>query len=114
MVGADTESAQGNKAAVGEGVRVQQQLLGAFVDLLAAVDRTRAAVVARVLVAGDGARVIQIRTPGGGERQISLANSALDLLKQRLTQLRLIGQLRFLIAVFSFQVVQNLFAIAIL
>ena len=114
MIRADTERTQGDKPAVGQRVRVQQHMFGFFVYLLAIVSRARAAEMAGVFFPRLGAGVVQIRAPRRRQGQISLADAALDLFKQRFTSLRLVGQLGFLILVFRFQVVQNLFAVAIL
>ena len=98
MVRADAERAQGEEAAIGQHVRVQQQLFAAFVELQAVIGRARAAVVPGVFVTGRGARVIQVRAPRRGQRQVGFENPALDLFEQGFAQLGLIGGLRFLIA----------------
>ena len=67
VIRADAECAQGNKPAIGQGVGVQQQVFGVFVDLLTVIGRARAAVMASVLIAGIGAGVVQIRPPRGGQ-----------------------------------------------
>ncbi len=64
VVGADTERAQRQEAAVGQCVGVEQQLFLAFIDGVAVVGRAWAAVVARIFVASSGAGVVQVRPPG--------------------------------------------------
>ncbi len=86
MVGADAEGPEGEEAAIGQGVGVQQQLLAAFVHRQAVVRRARAAVVAGVFVAGGGAGVVQVRAPGRGQGQVGFEDPPLDLLEQRFTQ----------------------------
>ena len=114
VVRADAERPQGKEAAVGQFIRVQQQLFLAFVELQAVIGRARAAVVPGVFVTGGGPRVIQVRTPRGGQRQVGFENPALDLFEQGLAQACLIGGLRLLIAVFSLEVVEHRVGVALL
>ncbi len=67
MVGADAERAQRKEAAIGHGVRVQQQFFTAFVHGIGVVGRARAAIVTGVFIALCGARVIKVRPPRGGQ-----------------------------------------------
>ena len=113
MVGADAESAHREKTASGQYVGVEQQLLLLFIDVQRVVRRTRAAVVPCVFVALGGARVIQKRAPGRGQRQIGFENAALDLLEQGFAQGILIGQLRVQVIVLGFEVVQDLFGVSV-
>jgi hypothetical protein len=114
VIGADAESTEREETAVGQRIRIEQQLFAAFVEGQAVVGRTRAAVVPGVFVTGGGARVIQIRAPRRGQGQISLENPALDLIEQAFAQFGLIGGLRFLISVFSLEVVEHRFGVALL
>ncbi|MNI03277.1 hypothetical protein D3C73_561760 [compost metagenome] len=114
VVRADTERAQGKEAAIGQHVRVQQQLFLAFIEGQAVVDRTRATVMAGVFVARRGARVIQIRAPRRRQGQVGFENPAFDFLEQGFTQTGLIGGLCFLIAVFSLEVVEHRSGVALL
>ena len=114
VIGADAERAQGEKAAIGQHVRVQQQFFAAGVHLVAVIGRAAAAVVAGVLVTGGGAGVIQIRAPRGGQGQVGFQNAALDLVEQGLAQRLLIGQLGFLPGVFGLEVVEHLRVVAFL
>ena len=114
LVGADAEGAEGEEAAVGQLVGIEQQLLGAFVDRQAAVRRTWAAVVARVFIAGGGALVVQPRTPGTGQRQVGLADASPDLLEQGLAQPGLVGQFAIQVGVLGLQVVEHLRGVALL
>ncbi|MNF96792.1 hypothetical protein D3C84_795930 [compost metagenome] len=114
MVRADAERSERKEAAVGQFVGVQQQLFAAFVEGQAVIGWTRAAVVPSVLIARRGAGVIQIGSPRRGQGQIGLENPPLDLFEQGFTQLGLVGGLRFLIAVFSLQVVKHCLGVAFL
>ncbi|MNY17816.1 hypothetical protein D3C86_1511570 [compost metagenome] len=114
VVRADAERTQGKEAALGQFVRVQQQLFTAFVEGQAVIGRTRTAVVPGVLIARRGAGVIQIRSPRRGQGQIGLENPPFDLFEQGFTQLGLVGGLRFLIAVFGLQVVEHCLGVALL
>ncbi|MNG21334.1 hypothetical protein D3C84_1056840 [compost metagenome] len=67
-----------------------------------------------VFVTCRGARVIQVRPPGRGQGQVGFENPALDLFEQGFTQTGLIGGLRLLVTVFSFQVVEHRSAVALL
>ncbi len=67
VVLADAEGTQRKKAAAGQLVGVEQQLFGAFIDGQRTIQRARAAVVPRILVACGGALVVQPRPPGGGQ-----------------------------------------------
>ena len=114
VVGADSEGAEGDKAAVGQGIGVEQQLLLGWVDAQRTIGRARAAVVTRVFVAGGGALVIQPRAPGRGQRQVGFADAALDLLEQLLAQRPLLGQFSLQISVFGAQVGQDFGVVALL
>ncbi|MNO99482.1 hypothetical protein D3C76_912520 [compost metagenome] len=114
VIGADAERAEGKEAALGQFIRVQQQLLPAFIKDQAVVGRARAAVVTGVFVTGRGARVIQVGSPRRGQGQVGFENPALDLLEQGFAQPGLIGGLRLLISVFSLEVVEHRCAVALL
>ncbi len=60
----DAERAQGEEAAAGQLVGVEQQLFGVIVNGERAIDRARAAIVPRVFVASRGALVVQPGPPG--------------------------------------------------
>ncbi|MCY1413928.1 hypothetical protein D9M71_293660 [compost metagenome] len=111
VVGADIERAQRQEAAGSQFIGVEQQLLLAFVDRGGVVGRAGAAVVARVLIAGGGAGVIQVGPPGRGQRQIGLADACADFFEQLFAQLRLVGQLRLLVEVFGLEVIEHLFLV---
>lgn len=114
VVGADAERAEGEETAIGQHVRVQQQLLAAVIHLVAVVGRATAAVVTGVLVTGGGAGVVEIRAPGRGQGQIGFENAALDLLEQGFAQRLLVGELGFLPGVFGLKVVEHLGAVTLL
>ncbi|MCY1506106.1 hypothetical protein D9M68_403440 [compost metagenome] len=113
VVRADAEGAERQVAACGQGVGVEQQLLGALVHGQRIVRRARAAVVARVFVAGGGARVVQPGAPGRGQRQVGLADARLDLLEQLFAQFGLVGQLGFEVGVLGLQVIEHLRRVAV-
>src|SRR5690606_36299633 len=92
LVGADGEGAQRQVAAVGQYIGVEQQLLAGLIQGQGAVGRAPATVMPRVLVAGGGALVVQPVLPGGGQRQVGLADAPPDLLEQALAQLGLVRQ----------------------
>lgn len=112
MVRADGEGAEGQVAVTGQGVGVEQQLLGVLIHAQRAVGRARAAVVARVFVAGGGALVVQPGAPGHRQGQVGLADTALDLLEQRLAQLGLFGQLCLEVGVLGPEMFEHLGAVA--
>ncbi|MNR32278.1 hypothetical protein D3C85_1498480 [compost metagenome] len=70
--------------------------------------------MAGVFVTGRGARVVQVRAPGRGQRQVGFEDARLDLFEQLFAQRRLIGQLCLLISVLGGQVSQHLRGIALL
>ncbi|MCY1286876.1 hypothetical protein D9M70_358550 [compost metagenome] len=113
VVGADAEGADGEEAAGRQRVRVQQQLLGRRVRGEGTVRRPRAAVMARVLVAGSGALVVQPGAPGHRQRQIGFADAALDFLEQRLAQFLLVGQLGFQPGVLRLEVGEHFGGVAL-
>ncbi|MNY18143.1 hypothetical protein D3C86_1515030 [compost metagenome] len=114
MVGADAEGAEIQVAIAGQHVGVEQQLLAGRVDAQRAVGRTRAAVMARVLLASRGALVVQPRTPGGRQRQVGLADARADFLEQLLAQFTLVGELLFQPGILGLQVFEDLGAVALL
>ncbi|MNO92545.1 hypothetical protein D3C76_841230 [compost metagenome] len=114
VVGADVEGTEGQEAAVGQRVGVQQQLFPAFVDAIGVVSRARAAVMAWIFLTCRGAAVVEVRAPGRGHRQISLLNPALDLFEQLFAQLRLVGQLRRLVGILVVQVSNDFRAVTLL
>ncbi|MNM71988.1 hypothetical protein D3C81_836680 [compost metagenome] len=114
VVGTDAEGAEVQVAVAGQQVGVEQQLLAGFVDAQRAVGRARAAVVARILLAGRGALIVQPRPPGRGQRQVGLADARADLLEQLLAQFPLVGELLFQPGILGMQVVEHFGAVALL
>ncbi|MNC21132.1 hypothetical protein D3C75_691010 [compost metagenome] len=114
MVGADAEGAEIQVAIAGQHVGVEQQLLAGRVDAQRAVGRTRAAVMARVLLASRGALVVQPWTPGCRQRQVGFADTRADFLEQLLAQFTLVGELLFQPGILGLQVFEDLGAVALL
>ncbi|MNC52562.1 hypothetical protein D3C75_1019140 [compost metagenome] len=70
--------------------------------------------MARVFIACRGAGVIEVRAPGGGQRQVGFQDTALDLFEQLFAQGRLVGQAGLLVGVFGLQVLEHLRGVALL
>ncbi|MNO69674.1 hypothetical protein D3C76_605320 [compost metagenome] len=113
VVRADAEGTERQVAAVGQRIGIEQQLLGGVIHRQRAIRRARAAVVARVFVAGGGALVVQPRAPRRRQGQVGLADAPLDLLEQLLAQGGLFGQLLFQIGVLRLEVVEHIGGVAI-
>ncbi|MCY1280950.1 hypothetical protein D9M70_297460 [compost metagenome] len=113
MVGADAEGADGEEAAGRQFIGVQQQLLAGFVQGQGTVGRARAAVVARVLVAGGGALVVEPGAPGHRQGEVGFADAALDFLEQRLAQCLLAGHLGVQPGVLRFEVGEHFGGVAL-
>ena len=110
----DAERAQGEEAAFGQLVGVEQQLFGVLVNGERAIDRAWAAIVPGVFVASRGALVIQPRPPGRRQGEVGFADAALDFLEQRLAEFGLVGELFFEIGILRLEVCQHVVGVAIL